>query len=121
MYNKIHVLPNWKRFYLKIRKEINVDEIINEDKIRDCQFYELHKNIYCLILTEEPIWIIKGPLENLDFNENNEKIIYVYQYSIKYKNKIIDNNDKIICLYYILRKRQIIHIDKTHILPPHRP
>ena len=112
MYNKIHVLPNGKRFYLKIRKEINVDEIINEDKIRDCQFYELHKNIYCLILAEEPIRIIKGPLENLDFNENNEKIIYVYQYSIKYKNKIIDNNDKIICLYYILRKRQIIHIDK---------
>ena len=112
MYNKIHLLPNGKRFYLKIRKEIHVDELINEDKIGDCQFYELYKNIYCLILAEEPIRIIKGPLENLDFNENNEKIIYVYNYSIKYKNKIIDNNDKIICLYYILRKRQIIHIDK---------
>jgi len=115
-YNKIQVLPNGKRFYLKNRKDIKIDydkfKLLSADKIEDYQFYDLCENIYCLIFTEEPFLIIKGPLENLDFNENSEKIIYVYRYSINYKN-ITKNNDKIISLYYILIKREIIHIDKN--------
>ena len=110
-YNKIQVLSNGKKFYFKKRKEIPiVVEMVRlynfEEKFG---LYELYNNIYCFFLYYY-IMIIKGNLEEINFKENSENIIYIYKYdgilckNIKIKHSCINS------LFEMLKERKIAYI-----------
>ena len=110
IYNKIKVLSNGTKFHFKMRKKIPIKKHLYEiySPSRNYDIYKLYNNLYCFMLDDNAM-IIKGNLEEINFEENNDNVIYLDYFHLS-KNKIEIENFFKIKLFYMLKKRNIIYI-----------
>ena len=110
IYNKIQVLSNGTKFHFKKRKEIPIKSGLKYIYQGFFDIYKLHKNFYCFFLDEYAM-IIKGDLENLNFEEKNDNIIFVEENNIS-KNKREIEDYGIYTFLQCLKKRSVICVDE---------
>ena len=79
LYDKIQELPNGKKFNLKKSIQIPIDTNFKFcDDENYLNFYQLSENFYCFKYTKRHTMVIKGYLDNLQFNNNSENETKIY-------------------------------------------
>jgi len=96
-----------------MRKEIPIKKQLygNDSPSKDYDIYILCNNHSCFLLDNYYAMIIKGNLEEINFEEINDNDIYIDYFHLS-KNKIEIEDSNILKLFNMFKKRSIIHINE---------